>query len=295
MKHSRWSGKTDGLPWMQRALIHMFHWLDIRILYVIMSGVVPFYMLFNHQGYASIYSFFRNRLGYSPLKSFFYVYLNHFVFGQIILDRFAAYAGRKFSFDIENQELFSHLASCEEGFIQLSSHVGNYELAGYSLVAKEKRFNILVFSGETETVMRNRERMLSGNNMRMVSMAPDFSHIFILNNALMNGEIVSIPGDRIFGSSKYVECLFFDRKARFPLGPFALAVQRGVNMLAVFVMKEAYNKYRVFVRSLPLNKQLAMRQEQMAHLAQSFATELEKVVRRYPTQWFNYYDFWLSK
>lgn len=295
MEHSRWSGKTDGLPWMQRSLIRMFHWVDIRILYVIMGGIVPFYMLLNHQGYVAIYSFFRNRLSFSPLKSFFYVYLNHFIFGQIILDRFAAYAGRKFSFEIENQELFTHLSSCKEGFIQLSSHVGNYELAGYSLVAKEKRFNILVFSGETEAVMQNRERMLSGNNMRMVPMAPDFSHIFILNNALMNGEIVSIPGDRIFGSSKYVECLFFDKKARFPLGPFALAVQREVSMLAVFVMKETYNKYRVFVRSLPLNKQLATQREQMAHLAQSFATELEKIIRRYPTQWFNYYDFWLSE
>jgi predicted LPLAT superfamily acyltransferase len=30
----------------------------------------------------------------------------------------------------------------------------------------------------------------------------------------------------------------------------------------------------------------------MAQLAQSFAEQLESIVRRYPTQWFNYFDFW---
>jgi len=27
-------------------------------------------------------------------------------------------------------------------------------------------------------------------------------------------------------------------------------------------------------------------------LAQSFASELEGIVRRYPEQWFNFYEFW---
>jgi predicted LPLAT superfamily acyltransferase len=30
----------------------------------------------------------------------------------------------------------------------------------------------------------------------------------------------------------------------------------------------------------------------MQQLAQAFATQLEDIVRRYPTQWFNYFDFW---
>jgi predicted LPLAT superfamily acyltransferase len=30
----------------------------------------------------------------------------------------------------------------------------------------------------------------------------------------------------------------------------------------------------------------------MAQMAQNFADRLETIVRRYPTQWFNYFDFW---
>jgi predicted LPLAT superfamily acyltransferase len=30
----------------------------------------------------------------------------------------------------------------------------------------------------------------------------------------------------------------------------------------------------------------------MADMAAKFAAELERVLRLYPTQWFNFYDFW---
>ncbi|MDR3118548.1 MAG: acyltransferase [Mediterranea sp.] len=294
-KHDLWNGKTGGQPWMQRMLITWLRLMDIRILYFMMGWVVPFYMLCNRKGYTSTYNFFRKRFAFSPLKSFRYVYLNHFRFGQIILDRFAFYAGKTFKFEIDGYERFKHLASREEGFLQLSSHIGNYELAGYSLVAKEKHFNVLVFSGETETIMRNRARVLSKNKMCMIPVKEDMSHVFLLNKALNNGEIVSMPGDRIFGSPKYVECLFFGEKAKFPIGPFAVAVQRKVQVLAVFVMKESVDKYKIFIREVNIGSaeegQLSQK-EKMEKLAKVFATELEKVVRMYPVQWFNYYDFW---
>ena len=89
--------------------------------------------LYNHNGYLAIYRYFRNRHGYGRLKAFIYVYINHFRFGQIIIDRFAMYAGKHFEMEIEGQDMFDELDNSDDGFIQLSSHVGNYELAGYSL------------------------------------------------------------------------------------------------------------------------------------------------------------------
>jgi predicted LPLAT superfamily acyltransferase len=291
--HEQWSGKTGGMKWMQKSLIALFKMTPLHVVYIVMGCVIPFYMLFAHKGYISIYHFFRNRLGYSPLKSFINVYINHYTFGKVILDRFAVYSGRKFHIEIEGYEYFKELSSKENGFLQLSSHVGNYELAGYSLNSEMKRFNALVFPGETETVMKNREKVLSQNKIQMIPVESDFSHIFLINNALMNGEIVSIPGDRIFGSSKSVECTFFGKKAKFPLGPFAIAVEREVQAISVFVMKEGVTKYRIFVKPVNLPEDANMnRREKMNALAQVFADNLESIIRRYPTQWFNYYEFW---
>ena len=278
LQHNQWSGKTDGQPWMQRSLIAMFRVMPLWLPYGVMALVVPFYMIFNRKGYKAMYRFFRDRMNYGKWKSFWKVYANHFRFGQIILDRFGVYAGKKYRFITEGQELMDELEMHSEGFVNLSSHVGNYEIAGYSLKPKSKRFNALVYAGETATVMENRQKMLSQNNMSMISVKEDMSHLFLLNNAIDNGEIVSMPADRIFGSQKAVECQFFGEKARFPMGAFALASKKNVAMLAVFVMKESYRTYHAYVLGIKN--------------AQDFADNLEEIVKRYPTQWFNYFDFW---
>lgn len=133
LNHKDWKGVTGGTPWMQRMLVAWFRFSPLIIPYFCMAWVVPFYMIFNHNGYLAIYRYFRNRHGYGRLKAFIYVYINHFRFGQIIIDRFAMYAGKHFEMEIEGQDMFDELDNSDDGFIQLSSHVGNYELAGYSL------------------------------------------------------------------------------------------------------------------------------------------------------------------
>lgn len=291
LQHNEWSGKTDGLPWMQRSLIVMFKILPLWLLYSMMALVVPFYMIFNRKGYKSMYQFFHIRLNYGTLKSFRNVYINHFRFGQVILDRFGVYAGKRYSFVTEGQELMDELETHPEGFVSLSSHVGNYEIAGYSLKPKSKRFNALVYAGETATVMENRKRLLSQNNMSVIPVTADMSHLFAMNAAIDNGEIVSMPADRVFGSQKAAECMFFGDKTHFPLGAFALAAQKNVAVLAVFVMKEGMKQYHAYVREIHCDRQAKVR-EQINQLAQAFANNLEEIVRKYPTQWFNYFDFW---
>ncbi len=291
LRHEQWKGRTGGQPWMQQALVGCFKVMNIRILYFMMMWALPFYMLCNHKEYLAMYRFFKVRFGHSRIKAFCNVCVNHYRFGQIILDRFAAYAGKTFLFDIEGKEVFDRLAGQPSGFIQLSSHVGNYEMAGYSFNSRKKRINAVVFDGETATVMQNRAMKFSENNMRMVPVCNDMSHVFVLNEALGNGEIVSLPGDRVFGSPRYVNCSFLGADARFPMGPFAMATQRGVPAIAVFVMKISTKRYKVYVRSLD-GIESGSRKEKIEALAQAYADELEAIVRQYPTQWFNYYDFW---
>lgn len=274
---------------MQRSLIRMFRVLPLGVLYGCMALVIPFYMLFR-KGFKASYNFFRKRMGYGAVKSFLHVYKNEFEFGKVVLDRFAAFAGKKFDMDVPRMDLFQGLCVGEEGFVQLSSHVGNYEMVGYSLISP-KRINALVFSGETATVMQNRALLFGETNVQMVPVSEDLSHIFALNNALADGEIASLPGDRILGSQKTLECTFFGAPAPFPAGPFTLAVQRDVPILCVFVMKEGRRKYKVILERLPEPEGKSKR-ERIQALADAYAATLEAVVRQYPDQWYNFYDFW---
>lgn len=292
LEHKDWKGTTGGLPWMQRSLVKILAITDQRIIYGIMALVIPFYMLFNKRGFQAQYDFFRYRLLHQPFKAFWCVYLNHFRFGQIIIDRFAVYGDRKFQFEMEGFDLWQRYEHQEDGFVQISSHIGNYELAGYSLKSARKRLNALVFLGETPTVMQNRLRVFTPNNINMVPVMPDMSHIFTLNTALSNGEIVSMPGDRIFGSQKTLSCSFLGSSASFPIGPFMLTLTRKCPLIAVFVMKKDWRTYHIIIREIEVKDKGLKKQEALQQLADHFTQVLEEVVRQYPTQWFNYYDFW---
>lgn len=291
LEHDNWKGNTGGTPWMQRTLVRWLKHTPLQLPYFCMAWMVPFYMLFNHQGYLAIYHYFRQRHGYGPLKAFGHVYLNHFRFGQVIIDRFAMFAGKRFKLEVKGQELFDELDREEKGFLIISSHVGNYELAGYTLVPKNKTFNALVFAGESEQMMKGRNQMFAGKRINMIPMMEDLSHIFKINSALADGNIVSIPGDRIFGSPRHVAVDFMGGKANFPLGPFAIAAQRDIKVLAVFVMKTGIHRYHAKVVKLE-TPEATQRKEMPVSLATAFAKELETVVREHPEQWFNFFEFW---
>ena len=292
----KWKGNTGGGKLGQRLLIFFFRCWNLHLGYAVLAFVVPFYMLFARKGYLIIYHYFRKHFGFSKFKSFVKTYQNHFRFGQVILDRFAVFSGKKNAFNVEivGNEHFQRLIDGEKGFVIVGSHIGNFEIAGYLLNQNKKRINAMIFGGETQTVQRNRSKIMFNNNVNLIPVSADMSHLFAANLALQNGEIVSMPADRIFGSTKSVECDFLRGRADFPLGAFALATSFDVEVLAIFCMKISAKKYRIFVkpcRSIECNASVPKR-EQIANLVASYVAEFEEIVKQYPTQWFNYYEFW---
>jgi len=260
-----------------------------------MALVIPFYMLFARKGYLAIYRYFKHHHGYGSVKSFCKTYQNHFVFGQCMLDRFAVYAGRRNFFEIEctGNDYFYQLLDSEKGFVVAGSHVGNFELSGYLLHQDKKRIHAVMYSGEAKEVMENRLKALNMNEICVVPVTGDMSHIFALNDALQRGEIVSIASDRHLGSLQSVECDFLNGKADFPQGTFALAATFEVPVIAVFVIKKSISKYHVYVQPLSIDyDKMKNKREKICALAQSFASELENILRKHPEQWFNFYEFW---
>ncbi|MDR1225296.1 MAG: lipid A biosynthesis (KDO)2-(lauroyl)-lipid IVA acyltransferase [Prevotellaceae bacterium] len=294
-----WKGNTGGGNFGQKALIFLLNFLGLRPLYAVLALVVPFYMLFSRKGYLSVYHYFRKRFGFSVWNSFYKTYLNHFLFGQVILDRFAVFAGIKDLFDVEiiGNAYFERLAEGEKGFIMAGSHVGNFEIGGYLLHSEKKRINALIYAGETRTMQHNRSKVLAASNVNLIPVQHDMSHLFAINVALQNGEIISMTCDRNHGSAKSVECDFLDWKADFPLGAFALAASFEVEVLAVFCIKISAKKYKIFVQPCSgaahaTNSTPATKREQTTNLVKCYAAELETIVKQYPLQWFNYYEFW---
>lgn len=277
---------------MHRWLVRIMRVIDVRFFYAFTRiFVLPPTLLVNGNGRRSAYSFARRRLGLNRRKSARMVWRNFCAFSEVVIDRFYMYAGHKFDIEIDGFGHFDRLQRQPSAFVQLSSHIGNYELAGYSLVSELKRINALVFAGEKETVMANRSKLFGRGNIRMVPMRQDMSHIFTLNEAIDNGEIVSMPADRVFGSAKAYKVPLFGADARIPQGPFLLAAAKRTPMLFVAVMKAGRKKYRITVRELTAPIEMPPRKRAEA-LVREYAGLLEQTVRQYPEQWYNYFNLW---
>ena len=118
-------------------------------------------------------------------------------------------------------------------------------------------------------------------------------HLFLIDQAIQQGEIVSMPADRIFGSKKFVSTKLLGAEVKLPLGPFSVATMRGLNVLAVNVMKCTTTSYKIYVTPLDYDRQ-APRRQQISQLVQGYTAELERMLTMYPTQWYNYFEYWES-
>ncbi len=291
MAESQWAGKTFGNGWMHRNLIRLLRFTDVRILYVFSDiFIVPVCLLLN-ESRKTAYSFYRRRLGCGVLRSCWMTWRNHCLFAQVVIDRFAMYAGKRFDVEIAGEDYFRILAAKDEGFVQLSSHVGNYEIAGYSINSGEKMIHAVVYAHEKESVMRNRDNMFTRNNVSMIALRDDMGHLFEIDGALGKGDIVSFPADRHTGGSRCLTVGFLGAPARFPQGPFSVAAMRGVEALAVNVMKAGTKKYRIHLARLNADR-TAPRRKVEEELCRAYVAELEKIMKKYPLQWFNFFDFW---
>lgn len=290
-QQNQWSGKTYGNGWMHQSLVRLLGVVDVRVLYVLSAlFIIPVVLVVNPSA-VIIYRFMRKRIGYTVMQSVWMTYLNHYLFAQVVIDRFAMYAGKRFRVQVQGMEYMDRLTELPDPFLMMSAHIGNYELAGYTFSASSKRMNVLMFSGEKVSVMENRRRMLQANNIGMIPVSHDMSHLFDINRVLLQGEILGMASDRMNGSSKSLSIQVLGAQARLPQGPFSIATMKSLPVLAVDVMKTSNLEYTAYVTPLDYDTQ-ASRTEQIRQLSQAYVDNLERRIKQYPTQWFNYFEFW---
>ena len=287
----QWQGTTYGNQWMHKWLIRLLKHTDTRVIYAFAAVFIVPVCLAVNPARKTTYHYFRQRWQMTPMKAAIKTYRNFYLFAQVVIDKFAMYAGKHFNTHIEGYQHFQQLAAGEEGFLQLSAHIGNYEIAGYTLTAEKKRFNALVYAGEKASVMNNRSRLFTKRNIRMIPIQQDMSHLFTINNALANGETVSMPADRVIGSQKTITVTLLGKQAHLPAGPFTVAAMRALPVIAVNVMKARHNTYNIHVTPLTYDPH-APRRKQEQQLSEAYAAEIERMMTMYPEQWYNYYNFW---
>jgi predicted LPLAT superfamily acyltransferase len=284
---SRWDGKTKGSLTGYKIFLFFINTLGLDFAYGLLRVVTFYYYLFAAKPRRALLDFY-NTLHITGPEARTLIRRNFYIFGQTLVDRAAFLLGkdRKFSHIFENEQYLIDIRDTGKGGILLSAHLGNWETAGNLLKGRiTPTINIVMLDAEVENIKKYMDLSTGGSRFKVIAIKNDLSHIIAIRNALINNEFVAIHADRYMEGARFIELDFLGRKAKFPQGPFVIASKFDAPVTFVFAAKDGKYSYHLSA-TLPIEGK--MKPEEIARL---YVAELEKKVREYPEQWFNYFDF----
>lgn len=296
---SSWEGKSRGGPLGHRIFVWILRHFNLSLAYFVLQFVAAYFLLFAFKPASSLFSFYRQALGFGRFQSLVMIYRNFFTFGQVILDKVAVFSGfnNTLTHYSEGMEHIENLIALDQGAMLVSSHLGGWSLAGHFLEENGPRPRLFMLDAEHDKIKEVIGQAETKHQLDIVPITKELTHVIELAKSLRNKQFIAILGDRYLEGARTLQLPFLGRKARFPLGPFDLAVRFKVPVSFVFTVKEDKTRYRCFA-SPPYGEKdlqgLKNRREKTEYLASQYVKTLEQFVKRYPEQWFNYYDFWQS-
>jgi predicted LPLAT superfamily acyltransferase len=291
---SQWEGKSKGNKLGYSIVFYVCKTFGVLPAYFLLRFVALYFFLFSWSSTPNVYHYFRHRQKMSRWRSIRSTYRNYYVFGQSLLDKVVVMAGidASFTFHFDGEENLKEIVDKGKGGILLSAHVGNWEAAGHLLKRLNSRVNVVMFDGEHQQIKQYVERITGGRNFNVIVIKDDMSHVYHISEALAKNEMICLLADRYMPGNKTASLNFLDTQAQFPQGPFSLAAGFKVPVSFVFAFKETAKHYHLFGSKLLERHEGESGTEFKDRLMTSYVKELEQKMRRYPEQWFNYYNFW---
>lgn len=287
---AQWEGKSRGTVLGYKIFVFSMKKLGLGAAYFILYFVAAYFVFFAKDSTNAIYYYFNKRLGFSKTKSIKNIFKSYYVFGQTIIDKVAISSGlrNKFTYEFDGVELIKEALAGKKGGILISAHVGNFEIAEHFLgeLTDDMSISLLTTELEHTAIKDYLDSVTKKSNVNFIFIKDDLSHIFEINAALAQNQLVCITGDRYVEGAKYLEETLLGEKAKFPQGPFLLASRLKVPVLFVYVMKETKKHYHLYAR-----KSQAKYKEETV-LLKDYTESVQWMLKKYPLQWFNYFDFW---
>lgn len=289
---NQWSGKSKGTILGYQIFVNCIKKLGIRAAYSVLVFVAFYYFVAYPTSFKAMFSYFKNRQNFPFLKAVFAVYKSYFVFGQVLIDKVAISAGlrNKFTFDFDGIDILKQLLSEKKGGILISAHIGNFEIAEkfFAEIDLNSQIHIVTVDQEHSVIKEYLESLHTDKpNVQFIYVKEDMSHIFEINNALTNNDLICFTGDRYFGNTKTMEGKLLDAEALFPAGTFMLASRLKAPVAFVYVMKEPNLHYHLYTRRAP-----DFKHRDAQAVLNAYTESVENMLIKYPYQWFNYFDFW---
>lgn len=281
---SQYKGSPIGIKFIT-LLYNIFGYKAAKVVIFI---VALFYTLASSQKRQELDSYYQ-AVG---LNNDFNTYFKHiYAFSLNIFDRFTAkegMVGKEIEVSRHNIKAFESIQ--KTGGILIFSHHGNWAQSFKIFQTYDVRLNIIGDEAMDENLSKTESAKDANNRINIISLKNGMQAMLDIARALQNQEIVIIMVDRVKEPNKTVKVNFLGREAYLHSGGFEIAQMRKVPIVGCDIVRDGDQKIKIEFSEVITSKQ-AKKPEIIQDLAQQYASFLEKPVKAYPYQWFNFFDF----
>ena len=287
----QWDGKSRGGRFGYQFFVYTIRLLGIRCAYCFLAFIVIYFIPFAPKATKAIWKYNRQIRGLGVWASIKELYCHYYVFGQTLIDRVAMKGGLadKYRYAFDNYDRFLEILNSGQGVVMIGAHIGCWEAGAGFFGSYGKNINIVMLDAEHKQIKEVLdENADKENNYKIIPLNKDIIEAMLqIKIALNNGEYICFNGDRYMAKEHVATIDFFGAQAMFPMGLFKIAAKCRVPIVFYYSMREPDCTYRFMFEEAVIDRKTTpeMIMEQYVH-------SLEKVVSKYPRQWFNFYDFW---
>lgn len=230
--------------------------------------------------------------GSSPFANLGRAWLTLYNFAWTITDAADHKLARtEFVYEIEGAKFLDQLATAH-GAVLLTAHIGNYDLGAAVFAERFRREIRMVRAPEAdEQTAQHLDASLERAGAGAVKVDYNTAGMtlpFELFNAIRQGEIVSIQGDRPVENVSQRETQLFGETVRLPDGPFMLAFVAEAPIYPLFIVRTSFHHYKI-IACEPIHclRTERGRESAIEEALQAWCRVLERVITAYWSQWFS--------
>ncbi len=289
---SQWDGKSKGTLLGYQIFVTIIRKMGVGAAYILLVPVSFYYVVVYPDTFRAMYRYFRHRQEFSFFKTLISICKSYFVFGQVIIDKVAIFAGlrNKFTFDFDGIDILKEMLSEGKGGVLISAHIGNFEIAEkfFADIDFNHQIHIVSVDQEHSVIKEYLEQVASEkHSVNFIHIREDMSHVFEISAALAKNHLICLTGDRYIAQSKTMSSTLLGKQALFPAGTFMIASRLNAPVAFVYVMKEPHLHYHLYTR-----RANTFKHRDAQSILNDYTQSLEAMLKKYPYQWFNYFDFW---
>ena len=287
----QWNGKSRGGRFGYQFFVYTIRLLGLRCAYVFLAFIVIYFIPFAPKATRAIWRYNRQKRRLGVLASVKELYCHYYVFGQTLIDKMAMRGGlnEKYRYEFDNYKRFLEILNSGEGVVMMGAHIGCWEAGAGFFGTYGKKINIVMLDAEHQQIKDVLEENASQeNNYNIIPLNQNIIDAMLqIKVALNNGEYICFNGDRYMEKDHTAVVDFMGSKALFPMGLFKIAAKCRVPVVFYYSMREPNRTYRFIFEEPVIDGKMTTEK-----LLEQYVKSLEKIVEKYPRQWFNFYDFW---